>query len=523
MPDETKEPDDSPTATEEPAAAETPGTVAAPEEGAEEAPAKLHQTVEVKDVGPCKKHIKVTVDRGDIDQRFDEKFSELVTEERSFVQGFRPGKAPRKLVERFYKQEVQQQVKAEVLMASLEQLAEEQDIAPLAPPDLDPGRIEIPDEGPMVYEFEVEVRPEFQLPNYKGLKLKRPVQTFTDADVEREEKRLLEPYGQVVPKPEPGTVDVGDIVVADITSRDGDRVLNSVKEQRVRVDPRLALRDGIAPRFGEQMKGAKAGDERVVDIVLADTVADPALRAKTVQATFKVNDVKTVRLPDMTDELLEQFGVRTAEQLRELIRVVLERRLEYQQRQSARDQVIALVAEKALSELPRDLLIRQARRAMTRKVMEMRSAGMTDEEIVARQRLMEQDIIRSTAASLKEHFVLQKIAEDEKLDVTDDDIDDEIERIASRSDESPRRVRARLEKEDMLESLAAELLESKALDLILESAEYEDVPLTPSERETSVATVEAQAVHGEMQDPTAPESAPAEEAEAATPESGKGP
>src|SRR5436309_7299122 len=175
MPDETKEPD-SPTATEEPtAAAETPEAAAVPEEGAEEAPAKLHQTVEIKDVGPCKKHIKVTVDRGDIDQRFDEKFSELVTQERSFVQGFRPGKAPRKLVERFYKQDVQQQVKAEVLMASLEQLAEEQDIAPLAPPDLDPGKIEIPEAGPMVYEFEVEVRPEFKLPDYKGLKLKRPV------------------------------------------------------------------------------------------------------------------------------------------------------------------------------------------------------------------------------------------------------------------------------------------------------------------------------------------------------------
>src|SRR5207244_2853695 len=134
MPDETKEPD-SPTATEEPTAAATPDAAAAPAEGAEEAPAKLHQTVEVKDVGPCKKHIKVTIDRGDIEQRFDEKFSDLVTEERSFVQGFRPGKAPRKLVERFYKQEVHQQVKAEVLMASLEQLAEEQDIAPLAPPD----------------------------------------------------------------------------------------------------------------------------------------------------------------------------------------------------------------------------------------------------------------------------------------------------------------------------------------------------------------------------------------------------
>src|SRR5438132_12237926 len=165
------------------------------EETAEKA-AKLTQVVEMRDIGPCKKHIKVTVDRDAIDARLDEKYSELVTEHRSFVQGFRPGKAPRKLVERFYRDEIQNQVRGEVLMASLEQLAEEQDIAPLAPPDLDPSKIVIPKEGPLVYEFEVEVRPQFELPNYKGLKLKRPVQEVADADVAKEKRRLLTPCAQ---------------------------------------------------------------------------------------------------------------------------------------------------------------------------------------------------------------------------------------------------------------------------------------------------------------------------------------
>ena len=85
-------------------------------------------------------------------------------------------------------------------MASLEQLAEEHEISPLSPPDLDPTQIEIPEEGPFVYEFDIEVRPEFDLPDYKGLKLRRPVHTFTDADVDDEKRRLLEPYGQLVPK-----------------------------------------------------------------------------------------------------------------------------------------------------------------------------------------------------------------------------------------------------------------------------------------------------------------------------------
>jgi trigger factor len=473
-------------------------------EGAERQPEKLHQTVDIRDIGPCKKHIKVTVMRDAIDARLNEKYSELVTGHRSYVQGFRPGKAPRKLVERFYRDEIENQVRGEVLMASLEQLAEEQDIAPLAPPDLDPAKIVIPEEGPMIYEFEVEVRPQFQLPNYKGLKLKRPVQTFTDADVSKEKRRLLEPYGQIVPKEgDPPTAAVGDFVTCDITTRLGDQMLNEVKEVRIKVDPRLALKDGVSEDFGKRMTGAKAGDTRMVDIKLSDAVANPALKGQTVKATFVVHDVKTIRLPEMTDELLTQFGVSSEEQLDELIRVVLDRRLEYLQRQSARQQVINLVAEQALSELPQDLLVRQARRALQRKAVEMQSGGLSDQEIDGRLRMMQQDIVQSTAAALKEHFVLQKIAEDEKLDVTDDDIDEEIDRMAARTDESPRKVRARLEREDMLEALAAELLESKALDLILDNAEYEDTPLTASEEEAPVGTTEAQAVPGEVKDPTA--------------------
>ncbi len=493
MADETR-PDDAGTTPEAGATA-----TAAPEAGTEEAGKKLHQQVEIKDVGPCKKHIKVTVDRADIDARFGDKFKELMGE--ANVPGFRPGKAPRKLVERRFHNEVGDQVKSEVLLASLEQLAEDHDIAPLSAPNIDPAKIDLPKQGPMVYEFDVEVRPHFDLPDYKGLKLKRPVHTFTDEEVAGEERRLLAPYGQVVPKPE-GKAQVGDVLVADVVTRDGDRVLSTMTEQQFRIDKQLAFKDGVAARFGEQVKGANAGDKRVVDIALSSSVADPNLRGKTVRATFDVKDVKTLRLPELTHDFLHTFGVHTPEQLRELLGVLLSRRLEYQQRQSAREQVLQQIAAAGSWQLPEDLLLRQARKAMARRVMEMRADGISEDEISARQRLLQQDVLQTTALALKEHFVLQKIAEVEKIDVNDDDLNEEIERMASQSGESPRRVRARLEREDLLDALAAEMIERKALDLILDSAEYEDVPLT-AEDQPAVSTVEAQAVPGEMKEPGA--------------------
>ncbi len=101
--------------------------------------------------------------------------------------------------------------------------------------------------------------------------------------------------------------------------------------------------------------------------------------------------------------------------------------------------------------------------------MEMKSEGISETEIAQRVHLMQQDILNSTALALKEHFVLQKISEVEKIEIDDDDLNDEIERMADQNRESPRRLRARLEKDDLLEALAAEMIERKALDLILDS------------------------------------------------------
>ncbi|WP_439621721.1 trigger factor [Gemmata sp.] len=466
-------------------------TVDAP---AQDGPIKLKQSVELRDVGPCKKHVKVTVDRELIDERLDEKFTEIVRSDQPQVRGFRPGKAPRKLIEKQYHDSVSEEVKTQVLMASLEQLADEQVIAPLSPPDLDPNAIKLPAEGPFVYEFEIEVRPEFDLPEYKGLKLRRPTHAFTDADVDAEQKRLLESYGQLVPK-EPAEVAVNDYLTADVAISYRGKEINTLKEVRVKVEKQLALSDGVCPDFGAKVAGAKPGDVREVEITLGDDLGTEGLRGQKVQATFAIKDVKTIRQPELTRELLEEaFGVTTPEGFREFVKTVLERRLEYTQRQVARQQVLETIGAAATWELPQDMLRRQARKTISRKVMEMKNSGMSDEQIKGRRRLLEQDAMKTTAAALKEHFVLQKVAEVEKIEIEEEDLDREMERMADRTGESVRRVRARLEKEDLIEALATDLLEQKALDLILAGATYEDYEWSATESggdEVSTVTADA--------------------------------
>lgn len=496
MTDETKQEPTTTEAESQATAVETSPEEAGKEEKAEEE--KLHQDVQIKDAGPCKKHIRVEISRDDIEKRIGEKLQEMAGD--ANVAGFRPGKAPRKLFEKRYYKDVADQVKNEVLFVSLQQMAEDHQVAPLSAPNIDPFKIEMPEKGqPLIYEFEVEVRPEFDLPPYKGLKLKKPVHTFTEEEIADQERRILAPYGQIVPKTE-GKADVGDILTAELTIKDGDRVIRTIEESPFRIEKQFAFKDGVVENFAEAMKGAGPGDRREADIKISQLASDPALHGKTLKGIFDIKDIKTIKLPELTHEFLHTFGVHNQEQFREFVNVFLQRQLEFSQHRALREQITSHIAANANWELPEDLLMRQARRAMSRRVMEMRSNGISDEEIRQRQRMMEQDVLASTALSLKEHFVLQKIAEEEKIDVNEDDINAEIERLAEQEDESPRRLRARLEREDMLDALAAEIIERQVLDLILAEAEYEEVPLKPEDRAPSMTTSEDQAVPGEMQD-----------------------
>jgi len=339
----------------------------------------------------------------------------------------------------------------------------------------------------MVYEFEVEVRPQFDLPPYKGLKLIRYTHTFTKEEIDTQVNSMLEPLGTKVDKKDPAVAE-GDYLTLDAIINDGEAKIGEIKDLEIRVNKQLAFRDGVAEKFIEQIGGAKPGETRDVDIKLSSVVTNEALAGKVVKAKVTVKGLQTLEIPELTGA----FGCKNLDQFRELGEVVLKRRLDYQQRQSSRNQILELIAGTTNWELPQDLLRRQAKKALSRKVMDMQSNGLSDNEINARVRVLQQDVLKSTAAALKEHFVLQKIAEIEKLEVSDDDLNLEVERIAQQNDESPRKVRARLEKEDLIEALAVEVIERKSLDLVLDSAEYTEQPL-PNHDTLITGTAEADA------------------------------
>ena len=300
-------------------------------------PEKLNLGVQIANRSACERHVTVTVSREDIERYFDKSFSELM--EKADVPGFRAGRAPRKLVEARFRKDVGDQVKMSLLMDSMTQISEDGGLSPISEPDFDPVAVALPDDGPMTFEFDIEVRPEFDLPKWQGLAIERPVREFSDADVEKQLQDLLARRGRLVPHE--GAASVGDYVTVNLTFKHGGETLSSAQEETIRIRPVLSFRDGRVERFDKLMKGVKAGETREGEAKLSDDAPNEALRGKMAQATFEVLEVKRLELPQLTAAMLEELGDFQSEaELRDAIRDSLKRRLEYQQQQRARQQIL---------------------------------------------------------------------------------------------------------------------------------------------------------------------------------------
>lgn len=441
-------------------------------EGAAEPPYKMSLSIDIQNAGPCKKHVRVQVPRADIDHFFNDVVKDLVMN--AAVPGFRTGHVPRSLIVKRFKKEVEEQVRQKVLTQSLQQLGEDHKLDAINEPDLEVENLILPEEGDFSYEFDVEVRPEFDLPNYSGLKVKRPVRAVSEEDVQAYLEKYLAQFGQLVPHD--GPAEPGDYVLANLRFESAGKELSHADEQQIRIRPVLRFTDAEVTGFDKLMAGVKPGETRVAKAKISVEASQQELRGEPVEISFEVADVQRLRLPELTAEFLSQLSVESEEDLRKEIRSMLERQVTYDQRQATRKQVLEQITASADWDLPESLVSRQVDNALHREVLEMQQAGFTDDEIRARQNQLMQQQISMTRQALKEHFVLDKLATQEKLQVTPQDKDIEIAYMAMQRGESPRKMRARLEKTGLIENLEAQILERKAVDFVLEKAEFVDVP-----------------------------------------------
>ena len=441
-------------------------------EGEEEAQ-RLELEVKVDTRSTCERHVTITIPREDIERYFDKEFTELMPT--AHVPGFRPGRAPRKLVEARFRKDIAPKVKGDLLMASLAQVNEEQKLSAISEPDFDLEAVNMPEEGPLCFEFDIEVRPEFELPKWKGLTIEKPMREFGEAEVNQTLEGILARRGRLVPYD--GPAESGDYITTNLTFKHGDQTLASANEEVIRIRPVLSFRDGRIEQFDQFISGVRAGQTRQGEAQLSDDAPNAALRGQKVTAIFEVLEVKKLEMPELTPELLDELGGFEDEaDLRDAIRDQLGRQLQYEQHRRAREQITKALTVAADWDLPPAMLRRQSHRELERAAMELQRSGFSDEEIHAHENSLRQNSMAATARALKEHFILERIAEEEEIEVAEEDYESEIRLLAAQSGESSRRVRARLEKSGSMDVLRNQIVERKVIERILEHASFKETP-----------------------------------------------
>lgn len=434
---------------------------------------KLKFDVDIQEVSSCERHIKITIQREEVVRYLDKEYEEL--HQNAAIPGFRPGKAPRKLIEKKFKNDVTERVKNNLILDSLTQVNEGKELTPISEPDLDIKKIVLPEEGEFIYEYNIEVRPEFELPNWNGLKIEKPVRDFTDEDVDRAIKRIQTNYGTLIDSDTPAEED--DYIVTKLTFKQGERIISKADEETIRIRPVLSFHDGVINDFDKLMVGAVAGETRTAKTILSDDTPNYSLKGQEIDAIFDIKAIKKLQIPEVNSDFLYQIGgYSDLGDFRDDILDTLKRQLEYEQQQSARKQITKQLTVEADWQLPPALLERQSARELQRSILELRRSGFSDEKIMSQLNYLRQNVKSSTAQALKEHFILEKIAEVHGIEDSPEDYDVEIALIAAQSGETPRRIRSQIEKRGEMDILRNQIIERKVLNMIQEEAEFVEVP-----------------------------------------------
>jgi trigger factor len=465
------------------------------EEGQEEKE-KQRLSLEVKIDSPsaCERHVTVTVPKDDVDRYLKDAFNELMP--KAELPGFRPGRAPRKLVESRFKEQIGDQVKGKILMDSLTQLSDDHQFTAISEPDFDMNSVQLPDDGPMVFEFDIEVRPEFEVPRWKGLTLERPIHEYSDKEVKERLNQLLSKYGQL--EAHEGPIEAGHFATVTLRASYEGRQLSQLTEETLEVKPTLSLADAKLEGFDKLLIGHKAGDTVTTKLKIPQESDNEEFRGKELDLSMEIVAVEQRKLPELTREFLDRIGgFKDEQEVLNEVRKEMERQLKFFQQRRTRQQITAQLTVTATWDLPQDLLRRQARRELERAYMELQSSGFSNDQIQAHMNELHQNAMASTARALKEHFILERIAEEEKIESESEDFDNEIALIADQTDETPRRVRARLEKKNLMDTLRNQIVERKVIELIQQHAEFRDVAYKPPKDEVVAVNYAAAGSHAQ--------------------------
>src|SRR2546423_107390 len=456
---------------------------------------------EVIDVSETRKEIKIEIEATEVRAEFERVTGEYARA--ANVPGFRKGHAPTTVVRTRYKKDIQGDVLKRLVPGAVERAITESGLDVIGQPDvhLDNEELEKFGQEAIYLHAHVEVMPEVKLGEYKGREPARGPRPVNEGAVERVIETLREASASLQPV-EDRAAEEGDTVTADIQGR----YVEPPSDEDINVeDVDIVLGgEGVLPAFNENLTGVRADEVKTFEVSYPTDFNAQGLAGKTIEYTATVSAVRRKEVPELDDEWVKSLGeegVETVESLRERVRENLSKSAAHESEYRLRDDVLARLVEQHRFEVPETIVSYQANQILQSMLRDMISRGIDPRGEDINWEAM-RDVVRERAGDdVRGSMLLERVAEAEGLEVSDEEVEAEIQAMAEGSRQSVEQVRAALTKQGGERSIADRLRNRKALDLIVRHANVREEEWREEAEEEAKASTEAgaQVESGEVQ------------------------
>ncbi len=439
---------------------------------------------------PCRVKLNIEVPPQKVEEVFTAVEKQFHTAAR--IPGFRPGKAPRTLLLRHYGERINEDVKDRLFRWALQEALKAEDLQPETMPRVEnEENVRVQRDDAFVFAVSFDVAPSFELPEYKKIAVRQEAVAVAEEQVEQFIEGMLRnrtSYEKVERPAEPE-----DLLKVSYHGKLDGKSTELPESARYLLDADdtwIALRQPeIFPGVAEKLKGAEAGETRQIAVEFPEDYYEKALAGESIGYTVQIHEVHAALVPEFTDEVARQMGVESADHARQQIKENLEARQQQEQQEAVRNQVLAALMEKVDFPLPPARLAQETYQVLMRLYEQESRQGKDEEALREDAEKLHQRAEELARQQLKRHYLLSRIADEEDLRVSQQELGAMIQYLSRMNRISPKAMHKRLEENHQLGNLVEHILENKTISRLTELADVQ-------EAETNVAAESKEARSG---------------------------
>src|SRR6266576_2476408 len=396
------------------------------------------------------------------------------------IPGYRPGKAPRTVIDKRFRKEIQEELTKKLVSKSYHEAIEQEQLRVASLTNIED--VQFGEDKSMRFRATVVTAPDFELPDYKNIPVQAPDTKVSDVEVDEALERLRDQSADFVDAPG-RSLQMGDFAVLDFEGSVDSKPISEIAPQaskNLQGGKKFWLHlapDNFLPKFCEQLTGQKPDETRLVIVHFPEDFPAKELAGKKADYAVSVREIKEKVLPVLDDAFANKLIARkTLADLRHMIQHDLAHEKEHERERAKEGQVVKYLHERIQFELPPALLKNETRRILADLVQRNRERGVTDEMLKDKEKELIETAAGLAAHGLKTNFILHRIAEREKINVSGDDINARLREEAARCNVAVEKIRKELQEHDGLDAFAEQILLGKTLDFLKANVSVKTAP-----------------------------------------------